>query len=78
MAIVTNAGGPAIMATDACVNLGLTPAVLGPPTEAALRSFLPASASAVNPVDMIASATADQYERPSRRCSPTKRSTASW
>ena len=61
--IVTNAGGPAIMATDACVNLGLEIAGLSPATSAALRAFLPASASTVNPVDMIASATAEQYGR---------------
>jgi acyl-CoA synthetase (NDP forming) len=36
---------------------------LSPETAAALRTFLPAAASVGNPVDMIASATADQYER---------------
>ncbi|HYX26582.1 MAG TPA: acetate--CoA ligase family protein [Thermoanaerobaculia bacterium] len=59
--IVTNAGGPAIMATDACVNLGLQMAELSDGTRAALRSFLPAEASVGNPVDMIASATAEHY-----------------
>ena len=63
IAIVTNAGGPAIMATDACVNLGLPMAELQESTRAELARFLPASASLANPVDMIASATADQYER---------------
>jgi acyl-CoA synthetase (NDP forming) len=61
--IVTNAGGPAIMATDACVNSGLTMASLSEKTEAALRSFLPAEASAKNPVDMIASGTAPTYRK---------------
>lgn len=61
--IVTNAGGPAIMATDACVNLGLRMAELSEETRAELRSFLPAEASVANPVDMIASATASSYER---------------
>lgn len=61
--IVTNAGGPAIMATDACVGLGLEIAELAPATREALRAFLPATASTANPVDMIASATADQYGR---------------
>ena len=61
--IVTNAGGPAIMATDACVELGLEIARLSPATRAALGTFLPAAASTVNPVDMIASATAEQYGR---------------
>ncbi len=62
-AIVTNAGGPAIMATDACVSLGLEMADLAAETRAALRSFLPAEASVGNPVDMIASATAETYAR---------------
>jgi acetate---CoA ligase (ADP-forming) len=61
--IVTNAGGPAIMATDACVNLGLQMTELSEETRAGLRAFLPPEASVVNPVDMIASATADSYAR---------------
>lgn len=61
--IVTNAGGPAIMATDACVNLGLHITELSDETRTALRAFLPPEASVNNPVDMIASATADSYAR---------------
>jgi acetate---CoA ligase (ADP-forming) len=61
--IVTNAGGPAIMATDACVNLGLRMAELADATRDTLRSFLPPEASVANPVDMIASATAQSYAR---------------
>ncbi len=61
--IVTNAGGPAIMATDACVNLGLHMAELADATKAALRSFLPPEASVGNPVDMIASATPEGYAK---------------
>ncbi len=63
VAIVTNAGGPGIMATDACVNLGLRMAEFEEATRAHLATFLPASAALGNPVDMIASATAEQYER---------------
>jgi acetyl coenzyme A synthetase (ADP forming)-like protein len=63
VAIVTNAGGPAIMATDACVNLGLQMATLGEETRRELRGFLPHEASVENPVDMIASATAESYGR---------------
>ena len=62
-AIVTNAGGPAIMATDACVNLGLEVAELPRSTRDELAAFLPPQASLRNPVDMIASATADDYAR---------------
>ncbi len=63
VAIVSNAGGPAIMATDACVNLGLRMAELGESTRAALAAFLPPTASLANPVDMIASAGVGEYAR---------------
>jgi acetate---CoA ligase (ADP-forming) len=63
IAIVTNAGGPAILAADACEANGLELPVLSPETQATLRSFLPAAASVTNPVDMIASAGADDYRR---------------
>ncbi len=63
VAVVSNAGGPAIMATDACVNLGLPMAELSAATRERLRGFLPAEASVNNPVDMIASATAEHYAR---------------
>jgi len=63
VAVVTNAGGPGIMATDACVNLGLAMAELAPQTQDRLRAFLPPEASVANPVDMIASAHAENYRR---------------
>jgi acetyl coenzyme A synthetase (ADP forming)-like protein len=63
IAIVTNAGGPAIMATDACVNSGLRIASLSQETRKRLRAFLPAEASIENPVDMIASADEEDYRR---------------
>jgi acetyl coenzyme A synthetase (ADP forming)-like protein len=62
IAILTNAGGPAIMATDACEGQGLSLAELAPATTEALRALLPAEASVRNPVDMIASATPSAYE----------------
>jgi acetyl coenzyme A synthetase (ADP forming)-like protein len=61
VAIVTNAGGPAILAADACEANGLVVPPLSPETAGALRAFLPATASVGNPVDMIASASAEQY-----------------
>ena len=61
--IVTNAGGPGIMASDACESHGLILPSLDPGTVAALRAFLPPEASTRNPVDMIASATAESYQR---------------
>ncbi|HEY3582684.1 MAG TPA: GNAT family N-acetyltransferase [Pyrinomonadaceae bacterium] len=59
--IITNAGGPAILCADACAARGLEIPVLSDASQARLRAFLPAGASAGNPVDMIASAPADHY-----------------
>jgi acetyl coenzyme A synthetase (ADP forming)-like protein len=63
VAILTNAGGPGIMASDACESRGLVLPRLAAETERALEAFLPAEASVKNPVDMIASASAASYER---------------
>ena len=63
VAVLTNAGGPGIMATDACVSLGLNLAELSDETREELARFLPPEASLANPVDMIASATTDDYVR---------------
>jgi acetyltransferase len=62
VAIVTNAGGPGIMAADACEAHGLNVVRLSPETEKLLRTKLPEEASVKNPVDLIASATAQHYE----------------
>jgi len=59
--ILTNAGGPAIMATDACVTLGLEVVDLSPGTQAELRRVLVPEASVRNPVDMVAAADARSY-----------------
>lgn len=61
VAIVTNSGGPAIMATDAICEHGMQMAQLAEQTKEKLRSFLPAAASVKNPVDMIASAPLEHY-----------------
>ncbi|MCA8977084.1 MAG: acetate--CoA ligase family protein [Planctomycetes bacterium] len=63
MAIVTNAGGPGILATDALDGLGLEMADLAPATVKALRKVLPVEASLRNPIDLIASADADRYRK---------------
>jgi acetyl coenzyme A synthetase (ADP forming)-like protein len=63
VAVLTNAGGPGILAADACEANGLELAQLGDETVAALRSFLPPAASVGNPIDMIASASPAQYRR---------------
>jgi acetate---CoA ligase (ADP-forming) len=61
VAILTNAGGPAVMCADACDGHGLDLPQLSEATQTRLREFLPAEASVVNPVDMLAAATAEQY-----------------
>lgn len=61
--IVTNAGGPAILCADALEARGLEVPSLPDAIRVALREMLPPEASVQNPVDMIASATGEQYER---------------
>ena len=62
VAIVTNAGGPGIMAADACEANGLTLPALGARTMRGLAQVLPPEAALRNPVDMIASASPQQFE----------------
>lgn len=63
VAIVTNSGGPGIMATDAVCEYGMQMAPITDETKARLREFLPAAASVKNPVDMIASAPLEHYRK---------------
>jgi acetyl coenzyme A synthetase (ADP forming)-like protein len=62
IAVLTNAGGPAILAADACQSHGLDVAALTESTKARLRAILPSAASVGNPVDMLATASAADYE----------------
>ncbi len=61
LAIVTNAGGPGVMATDAAVRCGLSVPRLSPETMDKMRGALPATANLKNPVDVIGDARADRY-----------------
>ena len=61
VAIITNSGGPGIMATDAICEYGMQIAKITDETKEKLRSFLPAAASVKNPIDMIASAPIEHY-----------------
>lgn len=63
VAIITNSGGPGIMATDAVCEYGLQMAPISDATKDKLRSFLPAAASVKNPIDMIASAPIEHYKQ---------------
>ena len=62
VAIVTNAGGPGVMATDAAVSWNLDIARFEPETTAKLQESLPAVANIKNPVDVIGDARSDRYE----------------
>lgn len=61
IAVLTNAGGPGIMAADAIELSGLKMAVISPATADALRPRLPAAASLANPVDVLGDADAGRY-----------------
>lgn len=61
IAIVTNAGGPGILATDALERAGLKLARFEPECIRQLEKFLPDAASAANPVDVLGDARADRY-----------------
>lgn len=62
VAIVTNAGGPGILATDMTTSSGLRLAEFSDETRAVLASHLPSAASIKNPVDVIGDAAYDRYE----------------
>lgn len=62
IAIVTNAGGPGIMATDAAVRHGIQLATFSEATIEKLKQHLPLTASIHNPVDVIGDATHERYE----------------
>ena len=62
IAIVTNAGGPGIMATDAAVRQGLKMAGFSAATTETLKACLPPTANIHNPVDVIGDATHERYE----------------
>ncbi|MCL2337875.1 MAG: acetate--CoA ligase family protein [Firmicutes bacterium] len=62
VAIVTNSGGPGIIATDNVENLGLQMARFTKETIADLRANLPAEAGLYNPVDVLGDAKSDRYK----------------
>jgi len=63
VAVLTNGGGPGILVADACETSGLLVPALSESTQAALRSWLPAEAAVGNPVDMVSTASAQDYGR---------------
>jgi acetyl coenzyme A synthetase (ADP forming)-like protein len=61
IAVVTNAGGPGIMASDAIERAGIQLAPLTAETKQHLQSLLPPAASVANPIDVLGDALADRY-----------------
>ena len=68
LAIVTNGGGPGVMATDRASDLGLTMATLSDSTIEYLNQYLPATWPHANPVDVIGDAQADRYLHAVKAC----------
>jgi acetyltransferase len=68
LAIVTNAGGPGVMATDALMSEDGALAELDPATKSALDEFLPPYWSHANPIDILGDATPERYRRAVEIC----------
>jgi acetate---CoA ligase (ADP-forming) len=67
VAIITNAGGAGIMATDAAIHSGLKLAELSVATKQDLRAGVPVTASVNNPVDVLGDADAERYSTALRK-----------
>jgi acetyltransferase len=63
LAIITNAGGPGVMATDALITTGGQLAPLSKEILEALDSYLPPFWSHANPIDLLGDATPERYEK---------------
>ncbi len=63
VAVITNAGGPGVLTTDALISQGLKVASLSPETQKRLKRWLPAAASVKNPIDILGDADAERYEK---------------
>ena len=68
LAVITNAGGPGVMAADHCTDVGLKLAELSKPAVEALNRALPPSWSHNNPIDVLGDAGPDRYEQAVNAC----------
>ncbi|TAN55123.1 MAG: GNAT family N-acetyltransferase, partial [Betaproteobacteria bacterium] len=68
LAVITNGGGPGVMAADRCADLGIPLAELSPRTIEALKSVLPVNWSHSNPLDLIGDADAARYAAATAAC----------
>ncbi|MBN2100546.1 acetate--CoA ligase family protein [Candidatus Dojkabacteria bacterium] len=64
IAVVTNAGGPGIIATDDIVDSGLKMAEISQTSKKLIEEHLPSTASVINPIDVIGDALAERYKLP--------------
>ena len=68
LAVITNGGGPGVMAADRAADLGLSLAQLSPATVEALRAALPSNWSHGNPIDLIGDADSARYRAAVAAC----------
>ncbi len=68
LAIITNGGGPGVMATDTLARYGHEPAPLDPETTRKLDEFLPPFWSRNNPIDILGDASAERFSRTLEVC----------
>lgn len=68
LAIITNSGGPGVMATDALATFGKEPVSLRDETLTRLNAFLPSFWSRGNPIDILGDASAERYARAVEVC----------
>ena len=68
LAVITNGGGPGVMAADRAADLGIELASLSPATVVALQAVLPANWSHGNPIDLIGDAGPERYRAAVRAC----------
>jgi len=72
LAIVTNGGGPGVMATDTLARYGQEPALLDAETVRKLDAFLPSFWSRSNPIDILGDASAERFRRVLEVCFDSK------
>lgn len=72
LAIVTNGGGPGVMATDALASYGLEPATIPSETMQKLNEILPPFWSRNNPIDILGDATPERFAKTIEICLETK------
>ncbi|WDN87253.1 acetyltransferase [Desulfosarcina sp. BuS5] len=63
LAVITNAGGPGVMAADALADYGIEPAALLPETAIKLEAILPSYWNCGNPIDILGDAAAERYNK---------------